>query len=128
MLTSTPICVRRTGTVEEADLIVAWLEDAGVHASVVGRDSFGVQAFGVTDEEGVGIYVNDPAAAERAKALLAEHDRRQAGRLAVAAAGGTTDVACEECGEVNSFEIHLRGTTQTCSCCGANLDVPADDE
>ena len=44
-----PIVVRRVGTVEEADLIVAWLDINGVEAAVLDRDNPGTLAFGVTD-------------------------------------------------------------------------------
>ena len=116
-----PVCVRRTGTIEEAEVIVAWLDDQGVQATVVGRDNPGVFAFGVTDEDGVAIFVPDQSTADRAGKLLAQHDQK----------GGDTagdeklvDMACEECGESNAFSVDLRGSVQQCSSCGAYLDIP----
>ncbi len=122
-----PVLVRRANTVEEADVIAAWLEDAGVKAAVVGRDSVGVQAFGVTDDEGVAVYVADEEAAILAAELLAEHDQSRSKAARVEAAS-FLNVVCEECRTVNTFGASSRGTVQECRACGANLDVPAGDE
>ena len=53
------ICVRRTATVEEADIVVAWLDSQGLKAQVVDRENIGVRAFGVTDHEGIAVCVAD---------------------------------------------------------------------
>jgi hypothetical protein len=119
-----PICIRRAGTVEEADIIVAWLEEQGIEASVLDRDNPGVLAFGVTDVEGIAICVADAETAERAKALLDEHDRQHSQSMEGAGAGDTVTVRCSECDEVNSFSSDQRGTVQACAECGAYLDVP----
>ncbi|MGB2985131.1 MAG: DUF2007 domain-containing protein [Phycisphaerae bacterium] len=122
-----PICIRRTSTVEEADIVVAWLEDRGIEATVVDRDNPGVLAFGVTDDEGIAIWVADAETADRAKALLVEHDRQHEKSPAVAASVNAVDVTCDDCGQLNSFPPKLRGTVQECSNCGTYLDVPTDD-
>jgi len=118
-----PICIRRTATSEEADVIVAWLDDQDVKATVLGRGSLDVHALGVTDPQGVGIYVADEATAERAKGLLEEHDQnvtRSGGR----GKHGSVFVKCDGCGHGNTFTTDLCGTTQECARCGVYLDVP----
>lgn len=120
-MASDPICVRRTATVEEAELVAAWLEDGGVPATVIGQDSLGVHAFGVTDRDGVGIYVADEQAADQAKVLLAEHDKHHAHR---ADAASTIEVTCEDCGHVGAFPLDQSGSVQQCAECGGFVDVP----
>ncbi len=122
-MASKPICVRRAGTVEEADIIVAWLNEQGVEASVLDHDSPGLLAFGVTDVEGVEIYVPDEDSAERAKVLLAEHDRTHAAEAIGSDLEEQVTTKCEECGQVNSFPADLQGSVQECADCGAHLDV-----
>ena len=118
-----PVIVRRTRTVEEADIIVAWLDGHGVKATVLDRENPGVFAFGVTDREGIEIVVADQETAARAEALLEAHDRE---RAQAAASPGTVDVTCEECQEVRTFSSDLRGTVQECPECGTFLDVPKE--
>ncbi|UCF32801.1 MAG: hypothetical protein JSV78_10755 [Phycisphaerales bacterium] len=114
-------CIRRTATVEEADIIVTWLADRGIEAQVVDRDNPGVLAFGLTDAEGIAICVADEETAKKAQALLEEHDREAA---AQSKGEGEVEATCEECGTVNTFEASTRGTVQECSECGAYVDVP----
>ncbi len=116
------ICVRHANTIEEAEIIVAWLEEQGIEATVTDPGSTGVMAFGVTDPEGIEICVADAETAVRAKVALAEHDRQQA--LDEDDAKAMIDVTCEECKQVNSFPSEYAGTTQECSECGSYLDVP----
>ena len=117
-----PICVHKATTVEQADIIVAWLAEQGVTATIPDRDSFGTFAFGATDTEDVQICVADEATAERARALLAEH---QKGHPAPADAhGAMVEVACEECKEMCSYPAEQRGSVQECPHCGAYVDVP----
>ena len=119
-----PVMIRRTNTVEEADIIVAWLEERGVKAVVPDRDNPGVLAFGVTDVEGIEIYVADAETAERARTLLAEHDRQRGAQSTRDAPEDGVEVTCEECGQVNSFPRDAYGSVQECSECGAYLDMP----
>ncbi len=122
-----PVCVRRTSTVEEAAIIVGWLQERGVGATVLDPDNPGVMAFGVTDPEGIEIFVADVETAERAKALLVEHDQQRTTAAATDAPGGTLEVTCESCGQTSMFAAISRGTVQECPECGAYLDVPAGD-
>ncbi len=122
-----PVCIRRVGTMEEAEIIVAWLDEQGVQATVVDPNNPGVMAFGTTDAEGITICVAEAEKADRAKVLLAEHDKKHEHDSATAAAGSCIDVTCEPCGRVNSFPADAGASVQECSGCGAYLDVPAAD-
>ncbi len=117
-------CIRRTATIEEADVVVAWLEDRGIEATVMDRDNPGVFAFGLTDTEGVAICVSDEATAEKGQTLLVEHDRERDLAMVKAAADDDIEIACEECGQVNFYPAELTGTTQQCVGCNEYLDVP----
>ncbi len=119
-----PVCIRRTATAEEADLIVAWLDDHGINATVLGHDSPGPLAFGVTDDEGIGIYVSGSETADRAKGLLADHDAQHIKGRSTAPDTHQVRVKCEECGRVSMFASDLAGTVQDCAKCGAYVDVP----
>jgi hypothetical protein len=116
-------CIRRTATVEEADIIIAWLSDRGIEARVVDRDNPGVLAFGLTDAEGIGICVADEKEAKKGAALLEEHDKEREARDA---AVGEVEIECEECGTLLKFPASDRGTVQQCSECEAYVDIPAE--
>lgn len=124
-MSSEPVCIHRTSTVEEADIIVAWLEDNDIAATIFDPSNPGVMAFGVTDVEGIQIFVADPATAERAKVLLDQHQRDHAGG---AAKEEQVKLKCEECGELNKFASDQRGTVQACGGCGGFLDVPGSGD
>ncbi len=119
-----PVLIRRTNTIEEAGVVVAWLEERGVQAVVPDRDNPGVLAFGLTDVEGIEIYVSDAETAERARVLLAEHDEERSAESQAADSQGDIEVTCEECGQVNSFPSDALGSVQECSQCGGYLDMP----
>ncbi len=123
-----PVCIRRANTMEEAEIIVAWLDEQGVKATVVDPNNPGVMAFGSSDAEGITIYVADAETADRAEALLAEHDKQHVQGSATAPAGDAVDVTCTVCGRVNSFSPDTCGSVQECAECSTYLDVPAADQ
>jgi len=120
------ICIHRTSTREEADIVIAWLEDRGVQAVVTDRGNPGVSAFGATDLEGIAICVSDTETAGRAKELLEEHVRQRAAAVPDASTG-PIEVKCTECGETVEFPAESRGSVQDCPRCGAHLDVASED-
>ncbi|MCH7591209.1 MAG: hypothetical protein IH989_00305 [Planctomycetes bacterium] len=122
-MTDQPVCIRRVNTLEEAQLLVAWLDDYEIDATVVGAQNPGSLAFGISDFEGIGVFVTGGSAAERAGELLAEHDARSP---ASEPDDEYFDVTCDECGEVTTFQRGEVGTVQTCAACGAFVDVPDD--
>lgn len=122
-MTDQPVCIRRVNTLEEAQLLVAWLDEHEIDATVVGAQNPGSLAFGVSDFEGIGVFVVDGSTAERTTELLAEHDAQSP---ASEPDDGYLDVTCDECGEVTTFQRDEVGTVQTCAACGAFVDVPDD--
>lgn len=121
-----PVRIRQVNTIEEAELIVAWLDECDVEATVMGRQNPGAAAFGIADFEGIGIFVSDATIASRAKQLLAEHDAQRAPSSEGESVDTCVKVPCDECGHVSTFEDVEPGTVQTCAACGAFLDIPND--
>lgn len=124
-MTAQPICIRRTTTMEEAEIIVAWLADNDIEATIGDRNNTGTFAFGVTDMEGIAILVADPQAAEKADSLLAEHDKERAAKFATM---GPITAVCEDCGQSNQFPPTMAGSVQECNECRAFVDVPGGDD
>ena len=122
-MSTEPICVRRTATLEEAEIVVAWLAEQGIQATIADPSSTGVIAFGVTDEEGVEVFVTDEETADRAEKLLDDHDEQMRARHA-SAGQGPVEVTCDECRQASTYQASDRGTVQDCKHCGAHLDVP----
>ena len=125
-MSSKPICIRKASTIEEAEVIVAWLEDQGIQAQIPDRDNPGVFAFGVTDVEGVEIFVADEEMAERARTLLIEHGKQHDQAADQDTAGTAIEVTCGECSHVASFHPDKAGSVQQCPGCNAYLDVPGE--
>lgn len=112
--------IRRTSTIEEADILTAWLEEQGIEAMIVDRANSGAYLFGLTDVEGFAIVAAQPEVAERAIKLLEEHNP------SIQKRGAGTQIAakCEDCGKDTVFDGTLQGTVQECEHCGAYVDVP----
>ena len=123
-MASEPICVRRAATIEEAEIIVAWLDERGVMATILDPSNPGLAAFGVTDLEGVAICVKDQGTADLAGTFLEEHDRVRA--MAEQATESTTapEIVCDECGKQVTSKSSVPGTTLECPHCGAFVDAP----
>ena len=118
-------CVYRAANIGEADIVANWLTDHGIEVHI--KDSFAattLQIPAIISAKGIQVCVINPADADRAKALLREHelDIRHARELS--ALQGPIDATCEECGEVSSFPAQDSGRVQTCPHCRAHLDVP----
>lgn len=114
--------VYRASSVEQADIVVAWLEEKGIASFVKNRHMAGGYATLAVAPRGVEVCVVDPAEAERAKSLLADHEkslrdrRRESGEKVV-------PVQCGECGRLTNFPGELSGTVQSCPSCGQNVEV-----
>jgi hypothetical protein len=119
-----PVCIRRAVTVEEASIVVSWLQEHGIAAQVVDPSNPGVFAFGVTDPEGIEIYVADDDTARRAEAVLKEHDAEVTAHLAQHMHDPPIQITCSECGKTNSFAPSQAGSVQDCHHCGSYVDVP----
>ncbi len=110
--------VYRAADIEEADIIVAWLEERGITAQVKGSLEIPV----VYNPGDIEVCVADPDEAKQAIALLRDHYQHEA----PVDAGGTIEAMCEECGQASTFPSDQRGTVQNCPHCGEYLDVPGD--
>lgn len=126
-MTEKVTCIRHTSTIEEAGIIVAWLEERGIEASVADPGSTGAVAFGITDPAGIQICVTDLETAERAQALLEEQDRERATQVAPGS-DAPIPVKCEDCDREARFPADSRGRVQVCPHCGAHVDVPSGNE
>jgi hypothetical protein len=128
-------CVFVANTLGEAEAATTWLDGEGIAAQVVdvnavgGLDGLAALSPTGVGQRGIEVWVNDAADIERARALLTEHDTAMQAKAKVRADDATpVDVVCEECGKSTTFLAAQRGSVQSCSACGAFLDVPGDDE
>lgn len=117
-------CVYRAASVEEADIIVAWLAEREFNAFVKNRNVIGTVYVPMsTAPKGVEVCVLDEAQAKRAKELLAEHADELRHRPLPIPPGKVFRAVCEECGSPTDFPSELFGSVQTCPHCRANMDV-----
>ena len=115
-------CVHSASSVEQADIVVAWLSDQGIAAFVKNRN-LAAESVGLpVPPRGIEICVADAQEATKAKDLLRTHLESIKSRH-----GATPDkvihVLCGECGKRVEFPGELFGTVQTCPSCGRNVDV-----
>lgn len=111
-------------SLEEADLIVAWLASNGVDARIKDRNMVATFTWGTLAIApiGVEIVVGDQESAGCAAKLLAERERQ------VAASRGevdkTVEAQCEECGSLSTWPARSGSRVEQCPRCRAYLDVP----
>ena len=117
-------CVFRAATIEEADIVVAWLSEQGIEAFV--RDRF-VIATGylalAAAPRGVAVCVLDVDQADKARELLALHAAQRKGRVPSGRPGKFLRVTCDHCGHMADFPSELYGSVQNCPHYQANVDV-----
>lgn len=121
------------------DPVKIYAAKSNVQAQLICRllQQAGVDAFAGEDFSPAGVWIGgtlpgvfDAAVwvgrtdAERAAAVIREHERLEAERSATD--GPEVRVTCEECGKASSFPAAQRGTVQDCPNCGAYLDVEPD--
>jgi len=115
-------CVFRASSVEQADIVVAWLADQGVSAFVNDRLMAGTYATFAVAPRGIKVCVADGEDASKAENLLREHGHSIEKRR-----GTTPDkviaVQCPECGRQVEFPGEFYGTVQSCPKCRSNIDV-----
>jgi hypothetical protein len=92
-------------------------------------DSLG---FNEAPSPGLEVRVTDPAKADDARKLLAEHaDAMKQARAAAqrrAERTGTVAATCEECGKSSEWPASAMGTTEYCPHCSAYMDIPDPEE
>lgn len=71
-MTEDLITVHNAGTLEEADIVVAWLDNQGIKAMVKNRHAIGTfSGLSAISHNEIEVCVTDPSEAERARELLA---------------------------------------------------------
>lgn len=115
-------CIYRASSVEQADIVIAWLAEQDISAFVKDRNMAGNYVALAVAPRGVEICVADPKDAVRAEALLQEHLKSIKSRSG-APANKVIPVLCSECGRQIEFPSELYGSVQTCPSCGRNIDV-----
>jgi hypothetical protein len=128
-----PKCVHVDYNLAHAQLVVGWLGSHGIAAEVMNEMTLGGFEGLVSilpsklSFRGVEVWVNNPADADRARQLIADHAAElQASR---GNRTGEVEAVCEECDQPTTFPASEQGTVQQCPHCGAYVDVPgADDE
>ncbi len=115
-------CVYRASSVEQADIVVAWLAEQDVTAFVKNRNMAANYIGLAVAPRGVEVCVVDPEEADKAEILL-----KAQLELIRMRPGGPSDkvipILCTECGRQVEFPGELYGTVQTCPSCGRNVDV-----
>lgn len=115
-------CVYRASSLEQADIIAAWLDEQGISAFVKNRNMAGTYVALAVAPKGVEVCVLDDNQADQARELLKHHERSLKSRKA-ATQEKVIPVFCTECGRRVEFPGELYGTVQTCPSCGRNIDV-----
>lgn len=130
MIHRDPRCVHVVDNPMEAEVVAAWLNDHGVLAEVMNRNTLGGlegltpwSSTGVS-ARGIEIWVRNAADAEKARTLIEqEEEQRSARQAARASASGSLLVTCEDCGLTSSFPASKQGSVQNCPHCGSYIDV-----
>src|SRR5437764_12339890 len=117
------------------DPVKVYVASSNVEAEMVCRllQAAGIEAFAGEDTSPAGVWVGGTipgifdagvfvsrADAERAVAVIRDHERLEAERAS--AQGADVEVVCEECGKPTVFPAAQAGTVQDCPHCGAWVD------
>ncbi len=111
--------VYQARTLEEADIIVAWLDAQGIRAQVPDRHTVGTF-------DGLAPALLDiriEVAADQAQAARQLLDSRPHSHPA-GPPGATVEATCEDCGATSVFPFESQGQVEDCPRCGRFLDVP----
>lgn len=133
MIYRDPKCVFVGDKMGLAEVVATWLREHDIPAQVMNpRTLGGLQGLTPWSSTGVSaagieVWVLDPADAERARQLVAEHEQARAAQAELAASSGPAEAVCEECGKTSTHPAAQRGTVQECPHCGEYLDVPDAD-
>jgi hypothetical protein len=125
MLYRDPKCVFVASTFAQADVVAGWLQEHGIRAEVMNRETHGgLISPLLTSATGVEVWVGNPEQAPEAIRLLGE---QELGLFTRKQSGPPLEVVCEECGRSSTFPAEEQGSVQNCPHCSAYLDVePAD--
>jgi hypothetical protein len=126
MALSDPVAVYDAENNVEANLLCSILNEAGIEAyPTEDVTQAGTWVGGIAPEGQKPQVWVERANVDQAVPILEQFDKELAERRRAEQASGANvvEVTCEECGEKNSFPGALEGSVQSCSKCGAYLDV-----
>jgi ribosomal protein L37AE/L43A len=134
MIYRDPKCVFVADSPAQAQLIVVWLADHNIAAEAMNQSTLGglegltwLSRTGVS-ASGIEVWVLDPAQADQARDLIAQHSAQLATKAAERSAAGDIEATCEDCGGVNVVPGSEAGKVWTCRHCGEYMDVPDPSE
>ena len=119
------ICVYRARNVEEADVLVAWLDEHGIESLVKDREAALTMATSlIVAPAGIEVCVSEEAKAAEARALIEQRMEELRRAREADEQRPPIEAVCEECGQSGTFPYPQRGSVQSCKNCGAYMDVP----
>jgi hypothetical protein len=122
MISRDPNCVFVANDAAQAAAVVNWLELQNVPARVMDTMTHGglegLGAWTGISSRGIEVWVIQPGDADRARALISQHQQALSARVAKKASAGPVSALCEECGHTSEFPGEYRGTVQNCPGCG----------
>jgi hypothetical protein len=116
-------CVYRASSVEQADIVIAWLAEEGISAFVKDRNMAGNYVALAVAPRGVEVCVANSEEAVRAESLLQDHLKSIKPKTGGPGVDKVIPVLCSECGRQVEFPGELYGSVQNCPSCGRNIDV-----
>ncbi len=114
--------VFKASSVEQADIVVAWLADRGIPAFVKNRNMAANYVSLAVAPRGVEVCVVNPDQAEMAISLLKDQSELIKERH-LETSEKVISIICSECGRRVEFPGELYGTVQSCPACKQNVDV-----
>jgi hypothetical protein len=130
MIYRDPKCVFVGDSLGLAEVVALWLTDHGIAAEVTnpatlgGLDGLTWLSRNAVSASGIEVWVQEPAQAEQARQLVAQHSAELAAKAAERGTAGDIAVVCEACGEENVFLGSEAGKVLSCESCGEYIDVP----
>ena len=118
-------CVYRATSLEQADIVIAWLSEQGIEAFVKDRNMAGGYAPWAVAPRGIEVCVVDEAQAVTAESHLAEHQKTLEVRHE-STPSKLLATPCGTCGRLLEFPGELNRTVQACPYCGSTVDVGDD--
>lgn len=114
-------------TMSEAVIIVSTLSMNGIAARVPDEMTLGgiggLTVFGKDTAGGIEVWVDDPANAEEARAIIVDMKANIIDRAAQSEHRGPIEMDCDRCGKHLKFAGEEWGTVGECPSCGQFLDI-----
>lgn len=119
--------VYRAGSIGEADIVAAWLEENGIPVFVKDEQaSVTLHTSMVAAPKGIEVCVA-PEFFDEARRLITQHLADRHERRLRAADGEPVTAYCEDCGRPATFPAQFAGSVQSCPWCNRHMDVPGGE-